>query len=323
MTEFADIASYQHGADLGVYRTAGHDRLLIKATEGTTYTTPDFAYWWAWAGRLGLGRGAYHFGRPSRSSGAAEADRFVAVLRAAGGPGPRDWVCLDAEDPDDHGNLGGRHAGDFCARMAAHGYPAGVVYSGTWYATPVGLTAAVLPVGWRRLHLATYNAAIADAAMPLPRGWSREQVVARQYTSQAVQPGIPGRSDRSRVLREWLTTGDDDMPTAKEIVDELERRVYAGMRLAETPKAGLATTNPWEVLGRTYLKAGDLQDPKMTGLAAAIADLRRDVTARVAPAPGALTLTDLYDAAERLPRAELAALTNHCVVLLAGAPGGS
>jgi len=219
--EFSDVSyPYQAGLDLDTYTRSGRDRLLVKASEGTGYTNPLFAIWWQRAKTLGLARGAYHFARPSQSSGTAEADHFVAAVEGAGGAGPRDWVCLDAEDPNDHANLGGRHAADFANRLVQHGYPTGVIYSGTWYATPVGLTAGILPPGWRRLHLATYNTAVADSAMPLPAGWDRTQVVARQYTNQAVQPGIPGKSDSSRVLREWLPTLGGlvlDDPTAQQM----------------------------------------------------------------------------------------------------------
>ena len=223
MPDFADVSyPYQAGLDLDTYTRSGRDRLLVKASEGTGYANPLFTIWWQRAKTLGLARGAYHFARPSQSSGTAEADRFVATVEAAGGVGARDWVCLDAEDPNDHANLGGRHAADFANRLVQHGYPTGVIYTGSWYATPVGLTAAILPLGWRRLHLATYNTAVADSAMPLPAGWDRTQVVARQYTNQAVQPGIPGKSDSSRVLSEWLPTSTlgglvlDD-PTAQQI----------------------------------------------------------------------------------------------------------
>lgn len=283
MTDFADVSSHQEGADLAAYAAAGHDRILIKATEGTGYTNPFFGLWWAWAGRLGLARGAYHFARPSRSGGAAEADRFAAALKAAGGVGPRDWVCLDAEDPDERDDDAADHAAAFCGRMADHGHPAGLLYTGTWYAGPARLTAAILPAGWRRLHLATYNAT-GDANIPLPPGWAREQVVARQYTSSATQPGIPGRSDRNRVLRDWLPAIDsteDDMPTADEIAAAVWR--HRPPRPEEGVNRAIAKPNMWTVTAEAYNKAGNIEKPGLTDLDAKVGTVIQALAAWAGP----------------------------------------
>lgn len=201
--DFADISSHQAGTDLAAYAAAGHDRILLKATEGLTYTNPYFAGWWRRAGQLGLARGAYHYALPSTCGGTEAADRFLAVVQAAGGVGSRDWLTLDAEDPAENGPKAARYAVDFCRHLEALGHPAGHLYSGTWYLQPAGITAAMLPAGWRRLHLANYSR-VPDMTMPLPACWNRDQVVVRQYTSTARQSGIPGPSDRNRVLHEWL-----------------------------------------------------------------------------------------------------------------------
>jgi lysozyme len=234
VAEFADVAVYQRGLDVGAYARAGYDRILVKASEGTSYVNPLFAVWWAAAGALGLARGAYHYAKPSRWSGAAEADHFHRTLRAAGGLGPQDWVCLDVEEPGQE-HRAAAHAAGFCERMVELGYREGVVYSGTYYLGPAGLTADRLPEGWRRLHLANYNP-VGDSRVPLPPGWPRERLVARQYTSTASQPGIPGRSDANRVVREWLdsrsvaeveepVTEQDKKDIAREVVDLLMRQV--------------------------------------------------------------------------------------------------
>ena len=54
VAEFADIASYQRGADLAAYERAGHDRILLKATEVTGYLNPVFTTRWRLAGELDL-----------------------------------------------------------------------------------------------------------------------------------------------------------------------------------------------------------------------------------------------------------------------------
>ncbi|MCK9929311.1 glycoside hydrolase family 25 protein [Frankia sp. Mgl5] len=241
--DFADISSYQAGADLAAYARAGHDRILIKASQGTGYANPHFGGWWRSAGQAGLARGAYHYATPSTgSTGQAEADQFDRTLRAAGGLGPRDWVCLDVEDPKERGPAAAKHAAAFCVRMVELGYAGGVIYSGTWYLQPAGLKAGDLPARWQWLHLANYTST-PDEALPLPSGWSRQQVLARQYSETASQPGIPGKSDRNRILREWLPASaaaaleEDDMPSADEVADAVLTRLSTQMR-------ALVTTDP-------------------------------------------------------------------------------
>lgn len=260
---FTDISSHQKGADLAAYAAAGHDRILLKATEGAGYVNPHFAAWWRLAGELGMARGAYHYARPSRSTGMAEADHFVRTILAVGFR-PRDWVCLDVEDPDATGRRAAAHAVEFCARMVERGFTDGVIYSGTWYLQPSGLTAAMLPVGWRRLHIAAYNA-IPDDRVPLPPGWGREQVAARQYTSAASQPGIPGGSDASRVVHEWLTTTalpilpKEDVVTEQDKIDIANRVLDALRAQVFDVQPPIRQSNAGQVIGAAYNKIGDLQ----------------------------------------------------------------
>lgn len=200
---FADASHHQAAIDLAAYAGA-HDRIVLKATEGTGYTDPTFAARWRQAGALGLARVAYHFAR-NVNPGNLEWDHFLSAVDSAGGLGPRDWLCLDSEDTDTPRRAVAA-AREFCARAVATGHPNGLVYTGRWYAEPNGLTAGVLPPGWRRLWLSDYTAAHADTDMPLPAGWSSGQVVARQYTDRAAVPGVVGGCDYSRVLNDWLTT---------------------------------------------------------------------------------------------------------------------
>ena len=304
MAEFADIASYQAAADLTAYAAAGYDRLLVKATEGTTYLNPHYMTWWRLARSLGLACGAYHFARPSRArpgllaapdaahqmgdgyrtfaaahatrefatvsrvdtraaeaGGRAEADRFARAVLAAGFEAARDWVCLDAEDPGEQGRPAAAHAVAFCQRMCERGFPRGVVYSYSPYLTGCGLAADMLPPGWRMLHVANYNPA-PDSRVPLPLGWGREHVVARQYTSAASQAGIPGRSDASRVVREWLggrspeeeiVTEQDKNDIAQRVLDLLGAQIFKAQPPIKQPgEAGI-------VIGAAYNKIGDAQ----------------------------------------------------------------
>ena len=237
MAEFADVASYQRGMDLAAHGAHGYDRVVVKATEGTGYVNPyfarefntktsGFADWWRWAGTLGLARGAYHFARPSQWGGAAEADWFHRALRRAGGLGPRDWPVLDTEESGQE-RRAALHAAEFCERMVELGYRYGWVYAGTYYLGLAELTPDRLPEGWRNLWLANYNP-VGDDRVPLPAGWPRELLVARQYTSSASQPGIPGLSDANRVVREWLDGRSvEEDPVTEQEMDRIAEKVTA------------------------------------------------------------------------------------------------
>ncbi|MFI5064612.1 MAG: glycoside hydrolase family 25 protein [Streptosporangiales bacterium] len=71
---------------------------FIKATEGTTFTDPDFGTNWRQSGAIGLVRGAYHFGHPGNPA-AAEVSAFLAVVRAQG-LHSGDLLALDLETTD-------------------------------------------------------------------------------------------------------------------------------------------------------------------------------------------------------------------------------
>src|SRR5215813_10080384 len=201
MTVFADISHHQATVDLAAYARAGYDRVFLKATQGTGMTDPAFAARWQQAGALGLARGAYHFAE-AEDSGAADFDHFIAVVSDAGGLRPADLLCLDSEDPPDISRAD-EHAREFTNRAAARGYPNGCLYTGRWYAEPANLQPDDLAPGWRRLWLSDYGTA-ADTAIVLPVGWSRTQVIARQYSESAVFPGVAGPCDANRLLKEWI-----------------------------------------------------------------------------------------------------------------------
>lgn len=219
---FADVASHQKTIDMGAYRNGPQliDRIMIKATEGVSYRNPRFKPQWYDAWSTWLRRGAYHFARPSRNNAYTEAEFFVDTVEKAGAdvfgfrPGV-DWLCLDLEDTE----LGDASkwvaarawAISFCERMVSLGYPTGSIYSGRWYLEPTRLQAAHLPEGWRTLHISDYTNA-EDDKVRLPPGWSRNQVIARQYTETGRWPGISTNVDLNRVVNEWGQIGElDDM----------------------------------------------------------------------------------------------------------------
>jgi GH25 family lysozyme M1 (1,4-beta-N-acetylmuramidase) len=206
---FADVSHYQ-AVDLVAYFKA-HDRIALKVTEATGYEDPTFAPRYAYCRAHGHPAVLYHFDR-SRFSGAEQFDWYLSRIRAAGGPRPfpLDLMCLDAEDTNNPaGSVASARA--FTGRAAAQGYQQGSVYTGYWFADPHGITATVVQPGWRRLWLSDYGTG-ADASIRIPPGWTRTQLIARQFTDGANAARVPipgiGYADYSRVLSEWT---DNDM----------------------------------------------------------------------------------------------------------------
>ncbi|KAK3693279.1 N,O-diacetylmuramidase [Podospora appendiculata] len=73
-----DISHYQSSVNFAAAYSAGARFVIIKATEGTTYTDPSFSSHYTGATNAGFIRGGYHFAHPDSSTGAAQADYFLA-----------------------------------------------------------------------------------------------------------------------------------------------------------------------------------------------------------------------------------------------------
>lgn len=72
-----DISGYQPNPDFSSAVANGAQFVIIKATEGTTYTSSSFSSQYTGATNAGLIRGAYHFAHPDSSSGATQAQFFL------------------------------------------------------------------------------------------------------------------------------------------------------------------------------------------------------------------------------------------------------
>ncbi|MEV6116755.1 lysozyme [Streptomyces sp. NPDC052109] len=72
-----DVSSHQKHVDWPAARSKGARFVYVKATESTDYRNPYFSRQYGGAREAGLIRGAYHFARPDRSSGARQAAYFV------------------------------------------------------------------------------------------------------------------------------------------------------------------------------------------------------------------------------------------------------
>lgn len=73
-----DVSHYQPNVNWNAVKAGGVEFAYIKATEGTNYIDPKFGSHYTGATQAGIIRGAYHFARPGTSSGAAQANYFLA-----------------------------------------------------------------------------------------------------------------------------------------------------------------------------------------------------------------------------------------------------
>ncbi|KAL0069275.1 hypothetical protein AAF712_003640 [Marasmius tenuissimus] len=73
-----DVSGYQPNVNWAQVKGNGVSFAFIKATEGTSYKSPQFSPQYTGATNAGLIRGAYHFAQPASSSGAAQANYFLA-----------------------------------------------------------------------------------------------------------------------------------------------------------------------------------------------------------------------------------------------------
>lgn len=72
-----DVSGYQEDVDWAAVAADGASFAYVKATESTSYISSQFSQQYEGAAKAGLIRGAYHFARPDKSSGSAQADYFV------------------------------------------------------------------------------------------------------------------------------------------------------------------------------------------------------------------------------------------------------
>src|SRR5438874_8444549 len=64
-TEGVDISHYQPNTNWGSVAGSGRGFAIVKATEGTGYTDPDFHTNWSGMKSHSMVRGAYHFFHPA------------------------------------------------------------------------------------------------------------------------------------------------------------------------------------------------------------------------------------------------------------------
>ncbi|KAG7086907.1 hypothetical protein E1B28_002825 [Marasmius oreades] len=73
-----DVSHFQSNVNWAQVKSNGISFAFIKATDGTTFQDPSFSSHYSGATKAGIIRGGYHFARPSASSGATQANFFLA-----------------------------------------------------------------------------------------------------------------------------------------------------------------------------------------------------------------------------------------------------
>ncbi|GGF37816.1 hypothetical protein GCM10011519_09210 [Marmoricola endophyticus] len=169
-----DVASYQGNVNWSTYYSQGKRFAYVKATEGTSYTSPYFTQQYNGSYNVGMVRGAYHFAVPSSSAGSTQARYFV----QHGGGWSKDGKTLPgALDIEYNPYSGGTCYGLSQASMRSWissflstyksltGRDA-VIYSTTdWWTTCTGNTSAFSTTN--PLWIARYS----SSAGTLPSGW--------------------------------------------------------------------------------------------------------------------------------------------------------
>ncbi|MDQ1725308.1 MAG: lysozyme [Frankiaceae bacterium] len=192
-----DVSSWQHlggrAIDWSAVRAAGHDFVMVKATEGTTYTNPYFAGDTFDSGQVGLIRGAYHYARPSRpvtTDAVAEANAFVAATGPLQDPG----VLPPILDLEENGGLTPAEMRTWTStwlatvQRATGRAPIIYTYRYFWSARMGGTTSFTSYPLW----LADYNATFGGTV----GGWPTWMMW--QYTAGAAVPGVYGKVDMNR-----------------------------------------------------------------------------------------------------------------------------
>ena len=166
--------------------------VYTKATEGTTYVSSQFSEQYNDSHNAGLIHGAYHFATPNTSSGAAQANYFL----AHGGAGTNDGSTLPPLLDIEYNPYGATCYGLSQAQMVAWIYDFAITihnaigrypafYSTTdWWSSCTGNSAGF---GSDPLFIARYPNSISEGAGTLPASWSSYTMW--QYADSGVFPG--------------------------------------------------------------------------------------------------------------------------------------
>jgi GH25 family lysozyme M1 (1,4-beta-N-acetylmuramidase) len=188
--EGLDVSSYQGNVNWAAAAADGAAFAYMKATEGAYYVdSAYFAQQYNGSYNAGLIRGAYHFAIPSNSTGAAQADYFV----AHGGGWSADGKTLPGTLDIEYNPYGSECYGLTPSQMVSWigsfdreyhlltGREPTIYTNTNWWQTCTGNSAAFSQEG---LAIARYGS---SNPYPLPASWGTYQIW--QYADSGVFPG--------------------------------------------------------------------------------------------------------------------------------------
>ncbi len=196
-----DVSQNQPDVDWAEVRGAGHTFAIAKVSDGLGTPDPKFGKGrWQEMKKVGLVRGAYHFGRPQKGRDPkAEVGEFLAGLDAAGGLQPGDLVpVLDLEKFGAAGRLTPNQTLEWARVWAAElrrrigRQP--IIYTGVFWRETMANPGDNLGCP---LWLAAYVPK-AQLAKFIPAAWQTEGLSLWQFTESGTSPGIAGNCDLSR-----------------------------------------------------------------------------------------------------------------------------
>ncbi|MGA5700686.1 GH25 family lysozyme [Peterkaempfera bronchialis] len=207
-----DVSSYQGVVDWAAVRSNGAAFAYVKATEGTTYTSPSYSGQYTGSYNAGLIRGAYHFALPDRSNGTAQADWFVGHGGGWSADGRTLPPALDIEYNPYGATCYGLGQSAMVSWIRAFSdevraktgrYP--MIYTTTdWWTTCTGNNGSFGATN--PLWIARY----AGSPGTLPAGWSAQTIW--QYADSGVFPGDQDRFNGSLADLQALALGNGGTP---------------------------------------------------------------------------------------------------------------
>lgn len=214
----ADLSHYNTSVDLAAMKSGGIAAVILKASEGTTFTDPTFASRAAAASAAGLLVGAYHFYSPGVDP-TAQASYFLGIARAAG----VSVLAVDFE-PSTAGT-DEANAAIMCLALhdATGRWP--LLYTGRWDVSPANKIFSEMP-----LWIAAWTTAATPA---LPPGFSSWQLWQFESVLNAV-PGVVGACSRSRFngdlagLQAWWTPPAPEPSTITATVTDTSGTQWSG-----------------------------------------------------------------------------------------------
>ncbi|MFF3561432.1 GH25 family lysozyme [Streptomyces sp. NPDC002574] len=207
-----DVSSHQGAVDWAAVKRNGAAFAYVKATEGTTYTSPDYPQQYNGAYNAGLIRGAYHFALPNNSSGVAQADWFTSHGGGWSTDGRTLPPALDIEYNPYGSSCYGLSQSAMVSWIRAFSnevrartgrYPA--IYTTTdWWTTCTGNNSGFGATN--PLWIARY----AGSPGALPAGWSAQTIW--QYADSGVFPGDQDTFNGSLAGLQAFARGDGYTP---------------------------------------------------------------------------------------------------------------